>query len=455
MKRLLAVDRAVGKVEAFLLATSLLLMLLFSVYSVAYRNLVSPVVLWLQGRAMEQTASAPVPPPVAPGPAAAPAPAAAAAGDGVEGHLGDLADDGGGDGHLGDLAAAAEGHLGDLADDPPAVAADDDSHLGDLADDPSAAPAAAPVAVAADDDSHLGDLADDPPAAPAAAPAAVAAEDDSHLGDLADDPPAAPAAAPVAVAADDDSHLGDLADDPPAAPVAAAADDDSHLGDLGDDDGHLGDLAGEDTPAAAPAAGAPTPTPPPPAVASAPLPGGGGGGDSWLMRLLKFFNFGWIDVVTRHLLLWVAFFGAAMATRRRKHINIDALSRVLSAKLRLRLRVLIDLVAMVVCVLLTHAAWSFLMMEHTFGGKLYKAVPSWVGIGIIPLGFGLLALHFAFEVVLGGAAVAGSEEALQAIIERAGADVPVVGADDEEAAPRAKPPTAPASGDVAAEEGRS
>jgi len=443
VKRLLAVDRAVGKAEAFLLAASLLLMLLFSVYSVAYRNLVSPVVLWLQGRAAAQVApAAPAvasPTPSAPKGPSAPAAAPAGGEDHLgdlsgddDGHLGDLAggDDahlgdlaGGDDAHLGDLAGGDDAHLGDLADDAPAAAPApqpaDDAHLGDLADDPPA-PAPAPAPAAADD-SHLGDLADDPPA-PVPAPTAA---DDSHLGDLADDPPA-PAAAPLAA---DDSHLGDLADDSPAAPAGAG--DDSHLGDLaGPDDAHLGDLAGSEPAAAGPAPSAPSA--PAPAVVAPALPLPGAADESWLLSLLKFFNFGWIDVVTRHLLLWVAFLGAAMATRRRKHINIDALSRVLSERLRLRLRVVLDATAAVVCVLLTHAAWRFLMMEHTFGGKLYKSVPSWVGIGIIPFGFGLLALHFLFEVVLGGAAVAGSEAAKEAIASRSGASAPAAEAAPEE-----------------------
>ena len=40
----------------------------------------------------------------------------------------------------------------------------------------------------------------------------------------------------------------------------------------------------------------------------------------------------WGDILLRHLVLWVGFIGASLATREQKHINIDLFSRWLPEK---------------------------------------------------------------------------------------------------------------------------
>ena len=40
----------------------------------------------------------------------------------------------------------------------------------------------------------------------------------------------------------------------------------------------------------------------------------------------------WGDIFLRHLVLWVGFIGASLATRSERHINIDILTRLMSPK---------------------------------------------------------------------------------------------------------------------------
>ena len=40
----------------------------------------------------------------------------------------------------------------------------------------------------------------------------------------------------------------------------------------------------------------------------------------------------WGDIFLRHLVLWVGFLGASLATREEKHINIDVFSRFIPKK---------------------------------------------------------------------------------------------------------------------------
>ncbi|MDY0059066.1 MAG: TRAP transporter small permease [Myxococcota bacterium] len=381
MKHLLNFDRILGRVEGVILSISLLTMLTFALYSVAYRNLVSPLVLRLQGESFGLGEAAPVAPTAPTSAAALPGSLPAATGEAAPDQPAALP-------AVGSGAAPTDAYLGDLGDEAPAAA-------------PAPAPAPAPAATGA----YLGDLGDEAPAAaPAPAPAPAPAATGAYLGDLGDEAPAAaPAPAPAPAPAATGAYLGDLGDEAPAAapaPAPAPAATGAYLGDLGDE-------APAAAPAPAPAPAAPTSEPtlataalPPPAASVLPE-------DGPLLALLKWFNFGWIDVVTRHLLLWVAFFGAAYATNKRRYIKIEVLNRLFAPRGRERLTIGLDLIAAAACIFLVQASWRFLVAETASGGTLHGAIPAWVGIGIIPLGFGLLAYHFLFEAVLGIAILFG------------------------------------------------
>jgi len=291
VKPLFALDRLIGKVESALLVASLAALLLLTLYSVAYRNLLAPVVLKMQARAAQSSTEVGA----VPGGAQAPA------------------------------AVPGEARGGGGTEEPPKPS--------------EGAPAG---------DDFAGDLDDEEaPAAPATGDRkAPATGQGDFAGDLDEEGPAAsPVEAPARPAA------------PPTADVAAAA-----------------------------------ATTPSQELAAPP--------ESLLLRILKFLNFGWIDTVTRHLLLWIAFLGGAVATRYRRHIKIDALSRLLPEEGRNRLTILLDVAAIAVCVVMARAAWKFMTSESETDAVFYGSLPVWVGIAIIPVGFGLLIWHFSLDCLL-------------------------------------------------------
>jgi len=316
---LFALDRLIGKVESALLVASLAALLLLTLYSVAYRNLLAPVVLKMQARAAQSSTEVGA----VPGGAQAPA------------------------------AVPGEARGGGGTEEPPkpsegAPAGDD--FAGDLDDEEApAAPATGDrKAPATGQGDFAGDLDDEEaPAAPATGDRkAPATGQGDFAGDLDEEGPAAsPVEAPARPAA------------PPTADVAAAA-----------------------------------ATTPSQELAAPP--------ESLLLRILKFLNFGWIDTVTRHLLLWIAFLGGAVATRYRRHIKIDALSRLLPEEGRNRLTILLDVAAIAVCVVMARAAWKFMTSESETDAVFYGSLPVWVGIAIIPVGFGLLIWHFSLDCLL-------------------------------------------------------
>jgi len=117
--------------------------------------------------------------------------------------------------------------------------------------------------------------------------------------------------------------------------------------------------------------------------------------------LRNFFGTGllWGDTLVRHLVLWVGFAGATIATSEKRHISIDALGNFLSPRVRNAVRVVTNLFAIAVCCLLADAAYKFLLEEKEAGGVVLLDIPSWVALAAIPPGYLLMGFHFGVRLI--------------------------------------------------------
>jgi TRAP-type C4-dicarboxylate transport system permease small subunit len=104
--------------------------------------------------------------------------------------------------------------------------------------------------------------------------------------------------------------------------------------------------------------------------------------------------------VLRHLVLWIGFLGAALATSGERHLNIDLLTRYLHERLKGAVATIADVFAAVVCFLLFRASLTFIEFEIASKHKVYGDVPSWFAEIIIPVGYCLLMLHFSIRAIL-------------------------------------------------------
>jgi len=102
----------------------------------------------------------------------------------------------------------------------------------------------------------------------------------------------------------------------------------------------------------------------------------------------------WGDIFLRHLVLWVGFIGASLATRQEKHITIDLFGRMVSGRLKSVVQVLTNLFSAVVCLLLARAGWNFVMEERVAGTIIFNNIPAWYFQIIIPLGFLMMTFRF-------------------------------------------------------------
>lgn len=102
----------------------------------------------------------------------------------------------------------------------------------------------------------------------------------------------------------------------------------------------------------------------------------------------------WGDIFLRHLVLWVGFIGASLATRDEKHINIDVFTRFAKGKSKFIFKSIIYLFSALICWLLTDASWAFVLEEIEYKTTLFADIPSWYMQIIIPVGFALMTIRF-------------------------------------------------------------
>ena len=112
--------------------------------------------------------------------------------------------------------------------------------------------------------------------------------------------------------------------------------------------------------------------------------------------LRNFFQYGLPDGdhLLRILVLWVALFGAIVASRERKNISIDILSRYLNARARTMAGVVVDLFVVLVAALFAYHSGRLVMDEYTLGTLVLGGVPSWLVQLIIPFAFTVITFRY-------------------------------------------------------------
>jgi TRAP-type C4-dicarboxylate transport system permease small subunit len=118
-----------------------------------------------------------------------------------------------------------------------------------------------------------------------------------------------------------------------------------------------------------------------------------------LLRLFLHTGITWGDIAARHMVLWVGFFGAYMATREDKHFHIDILTRFLHPKLKAWFAAFSDLFAIVICYFMLQASLTFVSVGMDADSMLFLQVPQRAVAIIVPLGFGLILIQFLLRMI--------------------------------------------------------
>ena len=102
----------------------------------------------------------------------------------------------------------------------------------------------------------------------------------------------------------------------------------------------------------------------------------------------------WGDPLLRLMVLWIGLTGAMVATRQRKHISIDVLSRVLPERGRCVLQAVSSLFTAVVCGVVAWNAVRLVQLDYEAGGDGIAGLPVWWGELIVPFCFTIITLRF-------------------------------------------------------------
>ena len=94
--------------------------------------------------------------------------------------------------------------------------------------------------------------------------------------------------------------------------------------------------------------------------------------------LRNFFDVGiaWGDIFVRNLVLWIGLIGAMVASREKKHIRIEALSRYMNTEVRRLAESVTAFFAGGICAIAAVYGARFTMMEYEFASKAFAQIPT-------------------------------------------------------------------------------
>ena len=108
----------------------------------------------------------------------------------------------------------------------------------------------------------------------------------------------------------------------------------------------------------------------------------------------------WGDILIRLMVLWLGMAGAMAATRQRKHISVDLISRFLSPGWRRATESLTTFFAGSVCLIAFYYSLQFVISERTFGSVAFAQVPYWLCASVLPVAFLIIAVRYFLRFFL-------------------------------------------------------
>lgn len=118
-----------------------------------------------------------------------------------------------------------------------------------------------------------------------------------------------------------------------------------------------------------------------------------------LMRNLADAGIAGADPLMRVAVLWIALLGAMVATRQRRHVTVDLLSRFLRPGLRRWTEAATHAFTASICGLIAWHAGRLVYYEFTEPTLAFAGLPVWMAQAILPIGFGLIALRYLLYLV--------------------------------------------------------
>lgn len=109
-------------------------------------------------------------------------------------------------------------------------------------------------------------------------------------------------------------------------------------------------------------------------------------------------GYSWAQHIALFLMLWMAFIGASMATRDRRHLAIDAIRKAMPDRLLPWYNAIGNLVAAAFTLVLVWLAWNYLQLRMA-QAAVPGEIPQWIKVLAIPLTLALVTARFVGQAI--------------------------------------------------------
>ncbi|MCP4293568.1 MAG: TRAP transporter small permease [bacterium] len=109
----------------------------------------------------------------------------------------------------------------------------------------------------------------------------------------------------------------------------------------------------------------------------------------------------WADPLMHHMVLWLGCLGAALATCKAQHINIDIFSRLLPSGMNAWRRSVVYGATAAATFMLGISSWKLVQDEKMFGEMAFSSVPVWVLQLILPIAFFMISYRSVVNLLIG------------------------------------------------------
>jgi len=119
-----------------------------------------------------------------------------------------------------------------------------------------------------------------------------------------------------------------------------------------------------------------------------------------LRRSLFNAPFIWGQEMTRFLMIWMAYIGAALAVINDEHLRVDFFINYLPAKIRYYYEYFVDFVVFVYLVIFLHRSYLYTLSQKGIMSSVVPNFPMYLAIMSLPVGTLLLMVFLVIKVVL-------------------------------------------------------
>ena len=110
-------------------------------------------------------------------------------------------------------------------------------------------------------------------------------------------------------------------------------------------------------------------------------------------------GFLWTDGVIRLAVLWLGLVGGIAASRDRKQIAIDVITRVFPVKVKRITDIIVHVFTAGITGLLAWYSLRFVQDSYVFGETLLSGWPAWIFQLILPIGFAAICFRYILRTL--------------------------------------------------------